>query len=455
MTWVSKTWSDRVSQYPTRRLLVKADSSMEQVTVQRDEGTITSQGDSFTAVNMNNLEGRIGTAIAEVCTTDAYANLVTTQKTVVGAINEVAHFTAQEYSEEAGYNIGDLTLYNGVIYKCDVVIPVPAGPFDPQEWVRGSVSDAYMKSYNPSADGSFSLHRYDQTVVGAGSFASYSEASGTHSTAFSYGRAEGDKAFAVSGLASGDESVSLGGITTSQSTRAVALGGATVDGLNSFGMGDNNEVDGEKTAVFGHSNHALGDDKMVFGRAATEDNNGSYVLQIGNGVITEDPQTHAETVTERKDCLTVDWNGNQTISGNLVIGGTPTLANHAARLADVNKELTEQANITAVSVQANTATNVHNFKLDAGVYALHVVCRCSAGSQGRRHLALFNSDTGSNFYGSGYFAETEANAIGSETVTLNLVTFVSIANNQSPIYIRVTSGSAVTVTPRVQYYKIG
>lgn len=54
-----KTWVDRVSEYPTRRTLTKEDNSTEIVTVTRNEGTVSEEGDAFSAATMNDLEDRI------------------------------------------------------------------------------------------------------------------------------------------------------------------------------------------------------------------------------------------------------------------------------------------------------------------------------------------------------------------------------------------------------------
>ena len=62
MAFAKKTWKDRVSQYPNRRT-INDGVVTKQVTVGRDEGTITEQGDGFTASNMNDLEQRISDAI--------------------------------------------------------------------------------------------------------------------------------------------------------------------------------------------------------------------------------------------------------------------------------------------------------------------------------------------------------------------------------------------------------
>lgn len=66
-TFERKTWTDRVSEYPTRRTLTYPASGVSDiVTVERNEGTITNQGDAFNATNMNDLESRINTCVEEM-----------------------------------------------------------------------------------------------------------------------------------------------------------------------------------------------------------------------------------------------------------------------------------------------------------------------------------------------------------------------------------------------------
>ena len=61
--YIGKTWVDRVSEYPTRRTITDTTTLVaQQVTVVRDEGTVTEQGDVFDAATMNNLESRINAA---------------------------------------------------------------------------------------------------------------------------------------------------------------------------------------------------------------------------------------------------------------------------------------------------------------------------------------------------------------------------------------------------------
>ena len=59
MGFTVKEWVDRVTEYPTRRRLIKSDGSSEIVTVERSEGTVSQEGDAFSAENMNDLEQRV------------------------------------------------------------------------------------------------------------------------------------------------------------------------------------------------------------------------------------------------------------------------------------------------------------------------------------------------------------------------------------------------------------
>lgn len=66
MAFVKKTWKDRIAEFPTRRRLTKEDNTSELVTVAREEGTLSQEGDAFSAENMNDLESRIDAEFTEV-----------------------------------------------------------------------------------------------------------------------------------------------------------------------------------------------------------------------------------------------------------------------------------------------------------------------------------------------------------------------------------------------------
>lgn len=66
MGFTKKTWKNRIAEYINRRLITMEDGSTSLVTVARDEGTISQEGDAFNAVNMNDLEDRIEAGFADV-----------------------------------------------------------------------------------------------------------------------------------------------------------------------------------------------------------------------------------------------------------------------------------------------------------------------------------------------------------------------------------------------------
>lgn len=66
MGFTKKTWKNRIAEYINRRLITMEDGSTNLVTVARDEGTISQEGDAFNAANMNDLEDRIEAEFNEI-----------------------------------------------------------------------------------------------------------------------------------------------------------------------------------------------------------------------------------------------------------------------------------------------------------------------------------------------------------------------------------------------------
>lgn len=79
MGFTKKTWKNRIAEYINRRLLTNEDGITELVTVARDEGTISQEGDAFNAANMNDLEDRIEAGFTEV--NQSLTNLNDSKKT--------------------------------------------------------------------------------------------------------------------------------------------------------------------------------------------------------------------------------------------------------------------------------------------------------------------------------------------------------------------------------------
>lgn len=65
MGYQKKTWKDRISQYPNRRIITDENGMAKTVTVSRAEGTVTQEGDPFNATLMNDLENRISNAFSQ------------------------------------------------------------------------------------------------------------------------------------------------------------------------------------------------------------------------------------------------------------------------------------------------------------------------------------------------------------------------------------------------------
>ena len=63
--FITKTWIDRLTEYPGRRKLT-ATGTPDVYDVEREEGLISAAGDAFSAANMNDLESRIGDAIDDI-----------------------------------------------------------------------------------------------------------------------------------------------------------------------------------------------------------------------------------------------------------------------------------------------------------------------------------------------------------------------------------------------------
>lgn len=66
MAFKKKTWLGRIAEYPNRRRLTKEDGSSELVTVSREEGQISQEGDAFSPDNFNDLEKRISDGFDDV-----------------------------------------------------------------------------------------------------------------------------------------------------------------------------------------------------------------------------------------------------------------------------------------------------------------------------------------------------------------------------------------------------
>lgn len=88
MAFNKKTWKDRVSEQPQRRILTNVDNNEEMtVDVTRFEGIVVQEGDAFSANNMNDLENRIkATFDSDEATMNAINNKANTNATNISSL---------------------------------------------------------------------------------------------------------------------------------------------------------------------------------------------------------------------------------------------------------------------------------------------------------------------------------------------------------------------------------
>lgn len=139
-----KTWEDRITEYPARRTLTQTDGTAQIVTVARSEGSITQEGDAFSAENMNDLEGRIEEGFTAVNKDLAdgkikfgidadgnYGYIKDGADTVTpfkpGGLTEVGiiNYTSSTYGEYKNYtfNIAELRSDYGCLTADDFIVP--------------------------------------------------------------------------------------------------------------------------------------------------------------------------------------------------------------------------------------------------------------------------------------------------------------------------------------------
>lgn len=118
MAFVKKTWKNRIAEYINRRLLTNEDGSTNLVTVARDEGTISQEGDAFNAANMNDLEDRIEAGFEEINQSliDKSMNALFTVKEH-GALATSGYYTLTSIIKNFGSNDIYVDKYGSIIFK--------------------------------------------------------------------------------------------------------------------------------------------------------------------------------------------------------------------------------------------------------------------------------------------------------------------------------------------------
>lgn len=110
-------------------------------------------------------------------------------------------------------------------------------------------------------------------------------------------------------------------------TGSLAVGyNASADGDNSVALGNKSFAFGNYSATIGYGVVAESNNQFVFGKWNKPDTDGEFVEIVGNGEI------GARTSNAR----TLDWQGNETLAGDLVFNGNTSLTQ---TLAQINASL--------------------------------------------------------------------------------------------------------------------
>lgn len=157
MAFKKKTWKDRLSEFPGRRLLTRvsgtADGQMI-VDVSRHEGIVSQSGDPFSSANMNDLEQRIADEFDEVNSDlshqpefiyDDATGKITGYKTSVGGADTVFPFSNNrfyKYTLKAGNSFPATIVRNDTTYY---FVGIIAMEIDTYSW--GSVDNGYITAY--------------------------------------------------------------------------------------------------------------------------------------------------------------------------------------------------------------------------------------------------------------------------------------------------------------------
>lgn len=182
MAFVKKTWVNRISEYPNRRI-INDGYVTKQVTVARDEGVVTQEGDSFTAENMNDLEERIYNATrggggGGASSLEDLSDVAITTPTDGQAL--IYDSTAQKWKNASGggaSSLNDLT---------DVAISSPAIgqvlTYNGASWANGIIASPWIDVTGTLTAGSTTITFSDVSISSNSTIDVYTDVFGVNPT---------------------------------------------------------------------------------------------------------------------------------------------------------------------------------------------------------------------------------------------------------------------------------
>lgn len=224
-----------------------------------------------------------------------------------------------------------------------------------------ALGNAKLDKENPTGTGSFSLNRKANTTIGENSVAlgSNTTASGRASLA------EGidTKASGFCSHAEGGDTIASGGGSHAEGGGTTASGiDSHAEGTDTTASGGSSHAEGNKTKAKGYNSHAQGDHTIahgasqhVFGEYNIEDDSngedyderGAYVEIVGNG-----------ESSARSNARTLDWDGNETIAGDLTFNGNTSLTTALGNKENTIPRLTGTLTAGQTSITISSASIV-------------------------------------------------------------------------------------------------
>ena len=156
---------------------------------------------------------------------------------------------------------------------------------------------SHTEGSGTSASGNYSHAEGDGST--ASRSGAHAEGGGTTASA-SYSHAEGSET-----TAGGEKSHAEGSYTTASGKASHA------EGTSTTASGSYSHAEGLQTTAKNRSQHVFGEYNIADPSLNTSDTRGNYVEIVGNGA----------NVNAKSNARTLDWHGNETLAGNLTIGG--------------------------------------------------------------------------------------------------------------------------------------
>ena len=240
MAYQKKTWKNRVADYPTRRLITPVGQGDAFVAeIERNEGTITEEGDPFNAATMNDLENRIEAGI--------------------GAGNAVTAPIEATSTASTGYSVGQYLIYNNKFYKVTATIPQGASLVPGTNLEEKTVATELTWNANTNNSQATSINNLNGQLTSGNTHFYFDYKNGKWGWNSSAGRgADTFHPFKVESVP-----VSLGYTTNDGSTGT--SGSVNADGyvmFAAFGYIDNNESRPTETLTLGGNTYTIGGDSQ-------------------------------------------------------------------------------------------------------------------------------------------------------------------------------------------------